>query len=255
MNHKRIVIKVGTNVLTDENGQLDLPVFHQIVTQIAILSKKGWSIVLVSSGAVGAGNAVLKTCDITDETIKRQVLSSIGQANLMKIYFDLFSAHNMICSQVLATKEDFSEGDHYHNMVNCFEGLLSQRIIPIVNENDVVSLIELMFTDNDELAGLTAKMIGAKKLLLLTNVDGFYNGSPEDTGTEIIHEVKVSSDSVEAYVDITSSSQGRGGMSSKLKTGIRATKEGIETHIAAGKKPNVIIDIIDGKPAGTKFVP
>jgi glutamate 5-kinase len=155
---------------------------------------------------------------------------------------------------VLATKEDFATGDHYQNMINCFEGLLSQKIVPIVNENDVVSLTELMFTDNDELAGLTAQMVKAEKLIILSNIDGMYTGLPGREGSELIHEVNVNDDSYKSFISTDKSLQGRGGMESKFAIARNSAVNGIETYIANGKRENVILELLAGKPIGTRFV-
>lgn len=251
---KRIVIKVGTNVLTKEGGVLDKPIFRQIVVQLVKLIEEGWKPVLVSSGAVGAGISIIGKCEIEDEAIRRQVLSSVGQASLMKRYYELFHEYDIVCSQVLATKEDFSEGDHYQNMVNCFEGLLSQGIVPIVNENDVVSLTELMFTDNDELAGLTAQMIGAGRLVILSNVEGLYSGKPGAPGSELISTVTPKDDIFKQYIYTEKSGMGRGGMVSKFQIARAVSSRGIETCIANGKRENVILDVIKGENVGTRFL-
>lgn len=251
---KRIVVKVGTNVLTKDDGVLDKPIFRQIVVQLARLIEQGWKPVLVSSGAVGAGLSIVGRCDITDEAIRRQVLSSVGQASLMKRYYELFHEYDIVCAQVLATKEDFSEGDHYQNMINCFEGLISQQIVPIVNENDVVSLTELMFTDNDELAGLTAQMIGAERLIMLSNVEGLYSGKPGDSGSELISTVTHKDDFFKQYISTEKSGMGRGGMSSKFQIARTAAGQGIETCIANGKRENIILDIVKGENVGTRFL-
>ena len=254
MAKQRIVVKVGTHVLTKSTGELDKPIFRQLVVQLVKLVELGWQPVLVSSGAVGAGKSIIGELAIEDEAVRRQVWSSIGQASLMKRYFELFQEYDLICAQVLATKDDFSEGEHYQNMLNCFEGLLAQGIIPIVNENDVVSLTELMFTDNDELAGLTAKMIKANKLLILSNIDGFYTGLPEDEASELISEVPFDTDQFDGYVQSSKSSNGRGGMASKYKVVKGVAAQGIEAHIANGKLENVMVAIATGEDIGTKFL-
>lgn len=249
--NKRIVVKVGTNVLTKSDGILDKPVFRQIVVQLAKLIEMGWSPILVSSGAVGAGKSILPNFQIADEATKRQVLSSVGQASLMKRYYELFSEYDIVCAQVLATKEDFAPGDHFQNMINCLDALLSNGIVPIVNENDVVSLTELMFTDNDELAGLTAVMVGADKLIILSNVQGLYTGLPGADGAELIHEVNRQ---LEVNISDDKSTQGRGGMKSKYEIASKAASNGIDTYIAHGKRENVLLDILDGKQVGTRFL-
>lgn len=245
---KRIVIKVGTNVLAKSDSTLDKLIFRQIVVQLVKLIQEGWSPVLVSSGAVGAGRSIIGELAIADEATRRQVLSAVGQTSLMKRYFELFIEYDVVCAQVLATKEDFSEGEHYQNMVNCFEGLIGQGIVPVVNENDVVSLTELMFTDNDELAGLTASMIGAEKLLILSNVDGLYHADQS-----VVEVVPFGDDSFKGHISMAKSGMGRGGMHSKFEIASRCAAQGIETYIANGKRDNVILDILNGKTLGTRF--
>ena len=135
----KIVVKVGTNVLTNSVGELDTNVIHNIVHQIAQLKERGITIVLVSSGAVASGKSIVKLQHTTDETTQRQVYSALGQVKLMNLYASYFSEYGLFCAQVLATKEDFTGTEHYKNMKNCFQGLLRDDIIPIVNENDVIS--------------------------------------------------------------------------------------------------------------------
>ncbi|MEQ8583773.1 MAG: glutamate 5-kinase [Marinoscillum sp.] len=245
---KRIVIKVGTNVLTRHDGMLDKLIFRQVVVQLVKLIQAGWHPVLVSSGAVGAGRSIIGESGITSEAIRRQVLSAVGQTSLMKRYFELFIEYDIVCAQVLTTKEDFAEGEHYQNMINCFEGLIGQGIVPIVNENDVVSLTELMFTDNDELAGLTASMIGADKLIILSNVDGVY----DDAG-QVIGLVPFGDNAHRKHISVEKSGMGRGGMHSKVDIATRAAEGGIETFIANGKQDNIVLDILSGKGVGTRF--
>ncbi|MCP4521330.1 MAG: glutamate 5-kinase [Cytophagales bacterium] len=251
----KVVVKVGTNVLTDDNGELDTKVIQSIVHQIAQLKEQGHIVVLVSSGAVGAGKSIHTLQDEIDETTQRQVYSALGQVKLMNLYSSYFADYGFYCAQVLATKDDFIGGEHYRNMKNCFHGLLEHNIIPIVNENDVVSLKELMFTDNDELAGLTAFMIQADTLLLLSNIDGFYTGNPTDEDSELIPEIIFEDESMRKYIQTAKSSGGRGGMESKFNTTQKMAKKGVTTYIAHGKKSNTILEIIEGKKVGTKFLP
>lgn len=245
---KRIVIKVGTNVLAKTDSSLDKLILRQVVVQLVKLKQQGWNPVLVSSGAVGAGKSILGSIEIQDEAIRRQVFSAVGQTTLMKRYFELFIEYDVIGAQVLATKEDFTEGEHYQNMVNCFEGLIGEGIVPVVNENDVVSLTELMFTDNDELAGLTAKMIGAEKMIILSNVDGLY-----DSHKNVVSQIPFGDDSFKEHISVEKSGLGRGGMQSKFEIATNSAAAGIETYIANGKQDNVILDIIEGKQIGTRF--
>lgn len=251
----KVVVKVGTNVLTNSSGELDTNVIHNIVHQIAQLKEKGITIVLVSSGAVGAGKSIVQLKQTTDDTTQRQVYSALGQVKLMNLYASYFAEYGLYCAQVLATKEDFTGTEHYKNMKNCFQGLLLDNIIPIVNENDVVSLKELMFTDNDELAGLTAFMIKADSLLLLSNIEGFYTGNPTNPAAQLISEVSYGDYSIEEYIQTEKSSAGRGGMRSKFNTAKKMAEKGITTFMAHGKQSNVLLDIMNGKKIGTKFLP
>lgn len=251
----RVVIKLGTNVLTTDEGELDLNIFQNIVDQVAELKAMGHEVIMVSSGAVGAGKSIYQLTSVKSKTIQRQVYSSIGQVKLMNIYSDLFFQKGFVIAQVLVTKEDFTRGlVNYKNMRNCFRGLLKDSIIPIVNENDVVSLQELMFTDNDELAGLTAYMIGADKLIILSNMDGLYTGHPDDEGSVLINEVEPNDKKILKYISSKKSGGGRGGMKSKLNVAMIASNKGIETHIANGKRAHIVLDILGGMNVGTKFL-
>src|SRR5215217_6782848 len=147
-NYRRIVIKIGSNVLTQSNGLPDQERIGKLVDQIAELKKQGLEVILVSSGAVAAGRSLISVSDKYDAIATRQLLASIGQVKLINIYARLFEQHEMLCSQVLVTTDDFKGRVHYLNMKNCLEILLLHNVVPIVNENDVVSVTELMFTDN-----------------------------------------------------------------------------------------------------------
>lgn len=245
-----IVVKVGTNVLTDFNDELDVLLISHIVEQIITAKQMGHKVILVSSGAVGAGKTIYTLKNVTDETISRQVYSAIGQVKLMNMYSEMFMLADIVCAQVLATKEDFIGLENYKNMVNCFTGLMLDDIIPIVNENDVVSLEELMFTDNDELAGLTSFMVKADKLIILTNVDGVAPNA-ESLGTKIIDNIGCNEDPTITFA--SKSSGGRGGMKSKIDVALKMRDKGVEVHIANGKAQSSLIRIINGEFVGTRF--
>ncbi|HEX7762578.1 MAG TPA: glutamate 5-kinase, partial [Cellvibrio sp.] len=182
-----IAIKVGSNVLTNKEGLLDEQVIINISRQIKALRDQGHRVLLISSGAVAAGRSLYQFKKKTDTVVQRQVLSSIGQVKLISRYSEIFDTLDMKCAQVLVTKEDFKSRHHYLNMQNCLAALLSNNIVPVINENDVVSVTELMFTDNDELAGLVSAMVNTDILIILTNVDGIYDGDPDQPGTHLIH--------------------------------------------------------------------
>ncbi|MDD7887036.1 glutamate 5-kinase [Flavivirga sp. 57AJ16] len=253
MCKERIVIKVGTNVMTNKDNRIVRPVLRRLVKQIAELYERGIITVLVSSGSVIAGKEVLGNSKIKDRTQKRQVYSAIGQPRMMRLYYDIFHDYGMKCAQVLPTKRDFSPGVHRQNMVNCCEGLLSEGVIPIANEDDAVSVTMSMFSDNDELASLIAQLINADKLIILTDIDGLYNGHPDADSSDLIKNVAPEED-LNKYIKDSNKAEekGRGGMGSKLDYAQQAASKNIPTFIANGKNDNTIIDIIDGKSVGTK---
>lgn len=258
MKKKRIVVKIGTNVLTNRDNRIINPILQELVRQVAVLYERDIMTVLVTSGAALAGEEVLSGSainNIVDKTIRSQVLAAVGQPRIMRHYYSLFYDYGMRCAQVLATKRDFDPGKYRDNMINCYEGLLSQGIIPIANEDDAVSLRMSMFTDNDELASLITELINADELILLTDTDGLYNGNPKDDHTKKIPKVKVDQ-AVEKYVHSSNKkgNEGRGGMESKLKIAKETAARGTRTIIANGKRKNIIVDIIDGKDMGTQFV-
>src|SRR5690606_2271996 len=183
-----ITIKVGSNVITNAEGLPDEEVIASISRQIKGLRARGHNAILVSSGAVAAGRSIYQFPKKTDTVVQRQVLASLGQVELISLYKDAFEKEGLLCAQVLVTKADFKSRHHYLNMQNCVSALLNHGIVPIINENDVVSITELMFTDNDELAGLVSAMMNTSLLIILTNVDGIYDGDPSDPGTKVIHE-------------------------------------------------------------------
>lgn len=251
---KRIVVKVGTNVLTNKDNRISGPVLNHLVEQIATLYEEDVMVVLVSSGSAIAGKEIMGEISITEPSRRRQVYSAVGQPRMMRHYYGIFHHYGMRCAQVLATKRDFSPGIHRENMINCYESLLSEGIIPIANEDDAVSVTMSMFSDNDELASLVAELINADALLILSDTEGLYTGHPDDDGSQKLTRVQID-DQVEKYVQESNKGEGegRGGMESKIKIAKNTAAKNIPTYIANGKRKNVILDILDGKPVGTKF--
>lgn len=248
-----IVVKVGTNVMTNKDNRIVRPVLRRLVKQIAQLYERDIITILVSSGSVIAGKEVLGRSKIKDKTQRRQVYSAIGQPRMMRLYYNIFLDYGLKCAQVLPTKRDFSPGIHRENMINCYEGLLSEGVIPILNEDDAVSVTMSMFSDNDELASLVAQLINADKLIILTDIDGLYSGHPDSNTSKLIAEVG-SNENIDQYIKESKKgeAEGRGGMGSKLNYAKQAASNNIPTFIANGKTDNTIIDIIDGKYVGTK---
>jgi glutamate 5-kinase len=253
--NKRIVVKVGSNVLALAKDGLDVERIKQLTKQIAQLNKEGIEVILVSSGAVASGKSFITLPKKTDEISRRQLLAAVGQIKLINLYADLFEKEQLLCAQVLVTKEDFRDREHYINMKNCITVLLQNKVIPILNENDVISVTELMFTDNDELAGLVSGMMDADKLIILSNVNGIYNGNPNDDTSAIIDEIEFGDRDVENYIHAEKSNFGRGGMLTKCSMANKVAGLGIPVQIANGKTDHILLDIIANKPVGTLFKP
>ena len=239
----RIVIKVGSNVLTRDNGKLDVTRVSAIVDQVAWLKGQGHDVVLVSSGAVACGRRELKVDHDLDSVEQRQLFSALGQVKLIGLYYDLFREHNLHVGQVLTMKENFEQGEQYDNQKACMTVMLENGVVPIVNENDTVCVTELMFTDNDELSGLIAMMLHADMLVLLSNIDGIYTGNPCDPQSTLVRKVEASTD-LSQYIQTSKSSLGRGGMVSKYSTARRVQHSGIKVIIANGKRDDILIDLI-----------
>lgn len=244
-------MKVGTNVLTTADGLLNENVMASLVAQIAKVKEGGAQIILVSSGAMAAGRALVKLTKKLSDVGERQVLASVGQAELIHRYGTLFRKHDITCAQVLATKEDFRDRQHYLNMRDCFTALLQEKIVPVVNENDVVSVSELMFTDNDELAALIASMVNADALILLTSVDGIQVTGAD--GTSAVLRTADKESDWKDHLRAEKSSFGRGGMQTKCRNARRLATLGVTTYIARGTEPGILRKILAGDPVGTVF--
>lgn len=252
----RIAVKVGSNVLTRRDGTLDVTRMSALVDQIAELHKTGVEIILVSSGAVASGRSEVHPTKKLDSVDQRQLFSAVGQAKLINRYYELFREHGIAVGQVLTMKENFATRRHYLNQKNCMTVMLENGVIPIVNENDTISVSELMFTDNDELSGLIASMMDAQALIILSNINGIYNGSPADPTSEVIREIGQGKD-LSSYIQTSKSSFGRGGMLTKTNIARKVADEGITVIIANGKLDNILVDLIQHPESTlcTRFIP
>lgn len=239
----RIAVKIGSNVLTRRDGTLDVTRMSALVDQVAELHKAGVEIILVSSGAVASGRSEIHPAKKLDSVDQRQLFSAVGQAKLINRYYELFREHGTPVGQVLTMKENFATRRHYLNQKNCMTVMLENGVIPIVNENDTISVSELMFTDNDELSGLIASMMDAQVLIILSNIDGIYNGSPADPASEVIREIEHGKD-LSSYIQTSKSSFGRGGMLTKTNIARKVADEGITVIIANGKRDNILVDLL-----------
>jgi len=255
LNYKRIVIKVGSNVLTKANGLPDLDRIEHLVDQISRIKEQKREVILVSSGAVASGKSLLSASDKFDAVATRQLFASIGQVKLINKYSELFEKKGLVCAQVLVTKEDFRDRLHYLNMKNCFNILLQHNVVPVVNENDVISVTELMFTDNDELAGLIASQLNADALIILTNVDGIYDGDPKAEGAKVIERIDQDFKGFSGIISAKKSEFGRGGMMTKSNMAQKVSRLGIAVHIANGTTDNIIPRLLAKEVVNTYFVP
>lgn len=236
---QRIVIKVGSNVLTTSKGKLDITRLSSLVDQIAWLKEHRYEVILVSSGAVACGRSEMSVEYALDSVEQRQLFSAIGQVKLINLYYQLFREHGIHIGQVLTMKENFQPGEQYNNQRQCMEVMLDNGVIPIVNENDTVSITELMFTDNDELSGLIAGMMKAETLILLSIIDGIFTGNPADEASELIRVVHPDDD-LSRYILSSKSSAGRGGMESKYRTACSVAASGTKVIIANGNANDVL---------------
>ena len=253
-NVTRIVLKLGTGVLTDSRKQPDLAQMEQLVAQIAEQRKGGKEMVLVTSGAVGAGMGVLGFEKRPSEIAELQACAAIGQSRLMATYEKLFAAHSLAVAQVLLTHDDLEHHERHLNARNALVTLLGRGVVPIINENDVVSMTELKFGDNDQLSALVASLLPADLLLILTTVDGvienFGKANPKTIST--IHQIDTG---VEQMAGGTNSATAVGGMKSKIAAAKIVVRSGIPLVIASGKKKSVLARVLSGEEEGTLFVP
>lgn len=238
---------MGSNVITQDDGSLNGVRILHLVEDIAYLRSRGTEVILVSSGAVASGQSEVRPSRKTNEVTAKQIWASIGQVKLMSSYQSLFGYFGITVGQLLATKESFMDRKHYLNMKNCISAMLENNVLPIVNENDSVTVDELMFTDNDELSGLISSMMDCGSLFLLTNVDGVYNADPRSREARLIREIRPESDDAIRYISNGKSGFGRGGMISKYTVARKIAMEGIDVFIANGNRDSIIPDIIKGK--------
>lgn len=250
----RIVVKVGTGVLTDSRKQPDLAQMQQLVAQIAEQRKAGKEILLVTSGAVGAGMGVLGHAKRPKELAELQACAAVGQSRLMATYEKLFGAFGLSVAQILLTHEDLEHHERHLNARNTLLALLSRGVVPIINENDVVSVTELKFGDNDKLSALVAALLPADLLIILTTVDGVIEnfGKPNAKTLSAIPRIDAS---VEAMAGGTTSVTAVGGMTTKIQAAKIAVRSGLPLVIASGRKKQTIARVLAGEDEGTLFVP
>ena len=255
--YRRVVVKAGTSLLTGGTDRLDLEMLATLVGQIARLQARGCEIMLVSSGAVSAGSHVLRKKSTNHGLPMRQVLAAVGQTRLMNAYEQLFDWHDIAVAQALLSRRDLSDRLGYLNIRNTLLGLLEHEAVPIINENDVVSVDELsgeVFGDNDTLSAMVANIVDADLLVMLGEVGGLYTADPHlDPDAKLIPSVERLSDDIESMGGPSWQDQGRGGMATKLDAARLATASGVDTVIANGRIANAIVRLTEGESLVTFF--
>jgi glutamate 5-kinase len=253
MSRKRVVIKIGSSLLTHLRGQLDERRMARFVQEAADAEFDGAEVVLVSSGAIASGVGELRWPRRPTELARKQAAAAVGQVRLMERYRHYFSRRGVIVAQVLLTREDFASSKRYYNARATLLELMKSQVIPIINENDTVAVDEIRLGDNDTLAALVAIKVEADLLILLTDVDGLMTCHPDQGKGELIPVVERVTPKIEALADGRAGSRGTGGMITKLRAARLCSAHGIPVVIASGHKPGVLRRIINGEPEGTLF--
>ena len=250
----KIVIKVGTSTLTYQNGCVNIRRIESLCKIISDLMNAGNEVILVSSGAIGMGVGKLNLKERPHDIAGKQAAAAVGQCELMYIYDREFGNHNKTVAQILLTAPDLKCEDRHKKFEATMSNLLELGVLPIVNENDTVATEEIEFGDNDTLAALVSEGVRADLLVLLSDIDGLYTADPKkDPSASLIHDVHEITPEIEALGGGAGSGLGTGGMVTKLRAAKIATQSGCDMIIANGAFPELLYNIIDGEPVGTKF--
>lgn len=255
----RIVVKVGTSTLTNEIGQSDLRSFDRLARVLSDVQNMGYEIVLVSSGAIAVGVNKLRMKTRPSSLRLKQASAAVGQCGIMFLYDKFFSEYDKTIAQILLSADDIEHEEKKANLTNTFDSLLEMGVIPVVNENDSVSYTEIrseerLFSDNDMLSAVVAVLCRARKLVILSDIDGFYDRDPRlHPSAKRIERIERIDASVFTLAGGAGSRRGTGGMRTKLQAASLALENGIDTVIANGKNPEALYDILSNKPVGTLF--
>jgi glutamate 5-kinase len=249
-NVKRIVVKVGTSVLTDENGRLDSARIAAIVSQVCRIKEKGIDVIIVSSGAIGGGMGILGLKARPTSISHKQAAAAIGQIQLMKLYDDFFKAKGKNIAQVLLTQDDFSNRTRHANAKTTLLTILQYHAVPIINENDTTATDEIKLGDNDRLSGLVANLVEAQLLVILSDVDGLW-----DQDKKIIDTVQRITYDVERLAKGTTKQTSTGGMVTKLQAAKAVTQNGAACVIANGRTEDILVNVLACQATGTLFLP
>lgn len=251
----RFVVKIGTNLLTNEDHSLNTVFIKSIASQVAELKKAGHEPMIVTSGAVAAGRRILTLKKENKHVPYRKALAAIGQAFLLDTYRDAFEPYGMPIGQILLTMADFEKRENFLSTYNTFQFLLKNHVVPIINENDVTTLDKMGFGDNDTLSAHVASLMGAEKLIILTDVVGLCDDNPkQNPNAKVIEVVEKITPQIQKLAPTENTKKTRGGMGSKLNGALYATESGVIVHIANGDIPNVLCDLILERVShGTRF--
>lgn len=251
---KRVVVKVGTSTLTYENGKLNLRRIEQLVRVLSDLKNRGMEVILVSSGAIGVGVGKLGLKHKPTITMEKQAAAAVGQCELMYLYDKIFSEYGYSTAQVLLTKDVIENKERKQNVVNTFITLLRMDVVPVVNENDAISVEEIEFGDNDTLSAVVACLTDSETLVILTDIDGLYSENPkENPDAELISDVYEINEDLKKIAGGAGSNRGTGGMITKVMAAEIATKSGIHTVVCNGADPGILYSLFDGENVGTVF--
>ncbi len=251
---KRLVVKIGTSLLTRDQGHLHRPRMNRFVRELSSIQKSGVEVVLVTSGAIAAGMNELGWSRRPQELAKKQAAAAVGQPRLMETYRQLFRRRGVRVAQVLLTREDFENASRRFNAQATLLTLLRERVVPIINENDSVVVEEIRMGDNDALAARVAVKLKADLLILLTDVDGLMTRPPRAGKGKLISRVERVSPHVEALAQGAGTERGSGGMQTKIRAAKYATSHGVAMAIASGKKEGILKRLVARQPAGTYFL-
>ena len=252
---KRIVIKIGSGVISDDKG-LDADRIASICKDVDLLRQRGYEIIIVSSGAVAAGKGDLGIIGKPDTIPLKQAAAAIGQSRLMRTFKDTFRGHGYTVGQILLTRDDLANRRRFLNARNTLMTLLEFGVIPIVNENDSVVVDEIRFGDNDNLSAMTTNLIEAHLLVIMSDVDGLYDRDPNlDSDANLLSLVERVDESIKAIAGDSVTAIGTGGMASKVKAAERASLYGVGVAIINGRQPGILTQLLDGQEVGTYFLP
>ena len=253
---RRVVIKVGSRVLTVDGGGLDHDAITRLCDEMAGLRQQGIEVILVSSGAVAAGRDALRSADAPLTIPQKQAAAAVGQPLLMQAYQQACTRHGLVTAQILLTAEDLANRNRFLNARTTLEALLAAGALPVINENDSVAVAEIKFGDNDNLSALVTSLAEADLLLILTDIEGLYSANPaSDPAAELIPLVRSITREIERMAGGSGSSVGTGGMATKVTAAKKAARFGVPTILAPGKQPGVISAAVSGQEIGTLFLP